>query len=88
MESVDVRRRSLAFPVCWRLFCVHEAILHRSQDVPVNKENMWKIRKDDKPGQEVKRLAREHGWPDQGKFKWKNYLADVKEKRKVWNRRT
>jgi hypothetical protein len=49
---------------------------------------MWKIRKDDKPGQEVKRLAREHGWPDQGKFKWKNYLADVKEKRKVWNRRT
>jgi hypothetical protein len=55
---------------------------------PVNKENMWKIRKDDKPGQEVKRLAKEHGWPDQGRFEWKNYLADVEEKRKVWNRRT
>lgn len=49
---------------------------------PVNKENIWRIKEDDKQGQEVKRLVEEHGWPDQGKFEWNKYLADVEEKRK------
>lgn len=49
---------------------------------PIDKENIWKIGKDDERGQEVKRLAKEHGWPDQGKFVWKNFLTDV-EKRNV-----
>jgi hypothetical protein len=52
---------------------------------PVDKQNIKKIKKDDKPGQEVKQLAKEHGWPDQGKFEWKDHLADVEEKRSVWN---
>ena len=52
---------------------------------PVDKQNIWRIKEDDKLGQEVKQLAMEHGWPDQGKFKWKDYLTDVKEKLKAWN---
>jgi hypothetical protein len=52
---------------------------------PVNKHNIWKINKGDKPGQEVKQLAEEHGWPDREKFEWRKYLADVEEKRRVWN---
>lgn len=52
---------------------------------PVDKENIWKILKDDQPCQEVKRLAMEHGWPDLAKFEWKKYFADWEEKRKAWH---
>jgi hypothetical protein len=52
---------------------------------PVDKHNIWKIKKTDKLGQEAKQLAKEHGWPDQEKFEWRKYLADVEEKRSVWS---
>lgn len=51
---------------------------------PVGREDIWKIFEDDEKGQEVRRLAREHGWPDRGKFVWEKYLVDVEEKRKEW----
>lgn len=50
---------------------------------PVTKEDFWKIFKDDEKDQEVKRLAKEHGWPDREKFVWEKYLVDVQEKREA-----
>jgi hypothetical protein len=78
----------LAFPSAGDCFAYMKQSLIDLKMFPVDKQNIWKIKKNDKRGQEVKRLAREHGWPDQEKFEWKDYLAEVEEKRSVWKRET
>lgn len=74
----------MAFPNAEACFAYMKERFFQAKIFPVDKESIWQIKKDDEPGQEVKRLAEEHQWPSK-EFEWSKFYDVVDKKRKEWD---